>query len=108
MLFFGDGWGEVRSEKGVWGEARVRMRGVVFPEAMPRERVGRPFRALCVWWVRPKALPWAALGRAVGAGVTGLDGERARRVVGEARVQSLACPGLLGGLAGALRARREL
>jgi hypothetical protein len=51
--------------------------GVVNPEATRRAELGRPFRALCVWWARPRALPWAALGSALGAGEPGVWGERA-------------------------------
>jgi len=46
---------------------------------LPRDWVGRPFRALRWGWGGPKALPWAAVGRAVGAGEAGGEkGEGAR------------------------------
>ncbi len=55
--------------------------GGVRARALPREWVGRPFRALGWGWVEPKALPWAAVGRAVGAGEAGGGEGRFARTV---------------------------
>ena len=85
---------------------------MAFPEAMPRSKLGRPFRAWGMGWDGPRALPWATLGCAFGAFLLGAGrirsgGSREGAKSGgggiwdgacsdEGRVRSLAVPGLLG------------